>query len=94
MTNNTVSATTGPVVVDYLPAWLEFLGCGGSFNSTTPEYPAATNTVTAVPGCETPASVDTVENPAGKTPENERVLRALSNLRRFMEGLVCADGAG
>jgi hypothetical protein len=28
----------------------------------------------------------TVENPAGKTPENERVLRALSNLRRFMEG--------
>jgi len=65
VTNNTVSATTGPVVVDYLPAGLEFLGCGGSFNSTTPEYPAATNTVTAVPGCETPASVDTVENPAG-----------------------------
>ncbi len=28
----------------------------------------------------------TVENPAGKTPENERVLRALTNLKRFMEG--------
>ena len=28
----------------------------------------------------------TVENPAGKTPENERVLRALGNLKRFMEG--------
>ncbi len=27
-----------------------------------------------------------VENPAGKTPENERVLRALTNLKRFMEG--------
>ena len=28
----------------------------------------------------------TVENPAGKTPENERVLRALGNLKRFIEG--------
>jgi hypothetical protein len=28
----------------------------------------------------------TVENPAGKTPQNERVLRALGNLRRFMQG--------
>ena len=28
----------------------------------------------------------TVENPAGKSPENERVLRALSSLKRFMEG--------
>jgi hypothetical protein len=28
----------------------------------------------------------TVENPAGKTPENERVLRALGNLKRFLEG--------
>jgi hypothetical protein len=28
----------------------------------------------------------TVENPAGKSPENERVLRALTNLKRFMEG--------
>jgi len=28
----------------------------------------------------------TVENPAGKTAENERVLNALRNLKRFMEG--------
>ena len=28
----------------------------------------------------------TAENPAGKTPENERVLRALENLKKFMEG--------
>jgi len=28
----------------------------------------------------------TVENPAGKSPENERVLRALENLKRFMNG--------
>ncbi len=27
----------------------------------------------------------TAENPAGKSPENERVLRALTNLKRFME---------
>jgi len=27
----------------------------------------------------------TVANPSGKTPENERVLRALTNLKRFME---------
>ncbi len=28
----------------------------------------------------------TVENPAGKTPENERVLRGLTNLKNFMDG--------
>lgn len=28
----------------------------------------------------------TVENPAGKSPENERVLRALANLKKFMAG--------
>lgn len=65
VTNNGVDATSGLVVTDYLPAGLEFLGCGGAFNSTTPEYPGASNTVGTVAGCESPTSVDTVLNPAG-----------------------------
>ncbi len=65
VTNNDVDATSGLVVTDYLPAGLEFLGCGGPFNSTTPEYPGASNTVGTVSGCDQPDSVETVEDPAG-----------------------------
>lgn len=66
VTNNGVGATSSLVVTDYLPAGLEFLGCGGgSFNSTTPEYSGASNTVAAVSACDQPDSVDTVENPSG-----------------------------
>lgn len=67
VTNNGVGATSSLVVTDYLPAGLEFLGCGGgTFNSTTPEYPGASNTVAAVSGCDQPDSVETVENPPGQ----------------------------
>ena len=60
------------MVTDYLPASLEFLGCGGVDNTTTgPEYPGAPS-LTATPAvgtdCPTPVSVDTVSAPAGLAP--------------------------
>ncbi|MCU1550314.1 MAG: hypothetical protein JWR36_874, partial [Glaciihabitans sp.] len=64
-----VSPTTGVTVDDYLPAGLEFLGCGAADNSAAGslEYTGAPRlTVTpAVPACVTPVSVDTVQNPVG-----------------------------
>ena len=63
-----VGGTDGVVVTDYLPAQLEFLGCGGEDNSAGPEYPGApllTGTP-AVPGCVEPDSVTTVTE-AGTT---------------------------
>ena len=60
-----VGDTDGVVVTDYLPAQLEFLGCGGEDNSAGPEYPGApplTGTP-AVPGCIAPDTVATVVNP-------------------------------
>lgn len=63
--NNGVDATSDLVVTDYLPAGLEFLGCGGSFNSTEHEYPGASNEVSAVADCDQPIGVETVENPDG-----------------------------
>ncbi len=68
--------TNGTVLTDYLPAGLEFLGCGGVDNtpagSPAPnvsgvEYPTAPRlTATpAPPGCQTPATVTTVVNPTG-----------------------------
>lgn len=65
VTNNSTGPSSGGVVTDYLPAGLEFLGCGGPFNSTTPEYDGASNTVHPVAGCVAPATVETVNNPAG-----------------------------
>ena len=63
------SATNGRVVVtDYLPASLEFLGCGGVDNSAAPEYagaPSLTATPTP-PGCVRPVSVTTVANPPAR----------------------------
>ncbi|RWZ46596.1 DUF11 domain-containing protein [Labedella phragmitis] len=71
--NTEEGATTGVTVVDYLPSWLEFLGCGRVDNSTTGvEYdgaPALTSTTAPglTPGeCTTPTSVETVENPSGR----------------------------
>jgi uncharacterized repeat protein (TIGR01451 family)/LPXTG-motif cell wall-anchored protein len=65
ISNTQVSATNAVVVTDYLPASLEFLGCGGVDNSAGPEYPGAPSlTATpAVPGCVAPNSVTTVTNP-------------------------------
>jgi uncharacterized repeat protein (TIGR01451 family)/fimbrial isopeptide formation D2 family protein len=65
VTNNGVDRTEGLVVTDYLPAGLEFLGCGGAFNSRDPEYPGASNTVDMVAGCTRPTTVETVQDPKG-----------------------------
>lgn len=52
------------VVTDYLPAELEFLGCGGVDNSAAPEYPdSGPLGAFTVPDCAPPASVETVEDP-------------------------------
>jgi large repetitive protein len=69
VTGGNTAATDDVVVTDYLPASLEFLGCGGVDNSTTGvEYPGAPP-LSATPlvgaNCLTPASVDTVSAPAG-----------------------------
>lgn len=64
-----VGGTDGVVVTDYLPAQLEFLGCGGDDNSAGPEYPGApllSDTTPPVPGCVEPDSVETVTE-AGTT---------------------------
>ncbi len=72
VTNGDGASTGDVVVTDYLPASLEFLGCGGVDNTTTgPEYPGAPSlTATPVVGtdCPTPVSVDTVSAPAGLAP--------------------------
>ncbi|WP_369140418.1 isopeptide-forming domain-containing fimbrial protein [Modestobacter versicolor] len=70
--NNQVHPTDDVVLVDLLPAALEYLGCGAVDNSTsvTEEYagaPALTATP-AVGGCTAPTSVDTVVDPAGHAP--------------------------
>ncbi|MEX0768487.1 MAG: hypothetical protein WD029_08460 [Microthrixaceae bacterium] len=71
VTNNDVAPTTGLTVVDFLPASLEFLGCGASDNTapiSAVEYAGAPRL--GVPPlnlglqCPTPVSVDTVSNPA------------------------------
>jgi len=67
VTNTSVAPTDGVTVTDYLPAGLEFLGCGAIDNTTTgPEYDgAATLDRTSVAGltdCTTPVSVTTVND--------------------------------
>ena len=61
VSNSGQAPTNGVVVVDYVPANLEFLGCGGIDNSTGPEYPGAPS-LTGTPiipsaQCPTPVSV-------------------------------------
>ncbi|WP_166787244.1 MULTISPECIES: S-layer family protein [unclassified Cryobacterium] len=67
--NTGVAATTGVVLVDYLPAGLEFLGCGSVDNSAagTEEYPGSgpLGSSTGGPSCATPALVETVNDRAG-----------------------------
>jgi len=67
VTNNDYKATTGNTVVDFLPAGLEFLGCGGVDNGSTSEYAGRTLTGTPAPSgtCASPVSVDTVQLAAG-----------------------------
>ena len=69
-TTGLAGVAAGAVVTDYLPAQLEFLGCGGVDNSTVaggqrPEYPGAP-LLTATPtpaGCRFPDTVETVTDP-------------------------------
>ena len=67
ITNNDDDATNGNQVTDYLPANLEFLGCGRADNTTVgPEYPGAPALgIGRIPvdDCRTPTSVQTVTNP-------------------------------
>jgi hypothetical protein len=65
--NTNVAATNGVTVVDYIPAALEFLGCGGVDNGPR-EYPNAASLASTptVPNCVVPVSVATVLNPAGQ----------------------------
>lgn len=70
VTNNTPVATNAITVTDFLPAGLEFLGCGDVDNSAPGvEYTGAPR-LTAVPdlvtNCLTPSAVDTVVNPSGR----------------------------
>lgn len=76
-TNNAVNPTTNLKVEDYLPAALEFLGCMAGDNTTdaptnpgsTEEYPGSGPiTGAAPPGCVTPTTVETVQDPAGLPP--------------------------
>lgn len=67
VTNTSRAATNATTVTDYLPAQLEFLGCGGVDNSTAAEHdgaPRLTGTPTVPSDCPTPASVSTVSDPA------------------------------
>ena len=74
VTNNPSFATNAIQVRDYLPAGLEFLGCGGVDNSTDTalypggrEYPSAPSWLTTtapVTPCNVPTRVETVVDPA------------------------------
>ena len=66
--NNEQAATDDATVVDYIPAVLEFLGCGEEDNSSGLEYPGAPGLGggQAPADCLTPQSVETVENPPGR----------------------------
>lgn len=70
--NNSVRQTTGVRLVDYVPAGLEFLGCGGPDNSGSgvEEYlDSGQIVVTAPAGCTPPESVETVDvDPDGAGP--------------------------
>ncbi len=58
-------AVGGLTLVDYLPAGLEFLGCGGVDNSSGPEYAGAPplSATPTPPNCVAPTSVSTVVDP-------------------------------
>jgi fimbrial isopeptide formation D2 family protein/uncharacterized repeat protein (TIGR01451 family) len=65
--NTTVAATNAVTVIDYIPAALEFLGCGGVDYTTVYEstdHRSLANTPAPAGGCTPPSSVNTVNNPA------------------------------
>jgi len=64
-TTSTLAGSDDVVLVDYLPAALELLGCGGVDNSAAREYPGAPSLAAtpAPPGCRQPDAVSTVVNP-------------------------------
>ena len=64
-TTSTLAGSDDVVLVDYLPAALEFLGCGGVDNSSASEYAGAPSlsATPAPPGCRQPDAVSTVVNP-------------------------------
>lgn len=70
--NNLVNASTDFEVHDWIPAGLEFMGCGGVDNSetVTEEYPGSGALNPPVPtGCVEPTLVETVStDPAGPAP--------------------------
>lgn len=71
VTNNEENATNALTVTDYLPAQLEFLGCGGTDNTTpgNEEYDGRTLSGTPAPAdCVDPDTVDTVELDDGEVP--------------------------
>ncbi len=79
-TNNLVNQTTGVVLTDYLPAGIEYLGCGGAGADHTTdaptnpgsaqEYPGSgAIVVPVVAGCVAPSTIDTVTtDPDGAGP--------------------------
>jgi uncharacterized repeat protein (TIGR01451 family)/fimbrial isopeptide formation D2 family protein len=83
VTNNSVNATTGVNVDDWLPASLEYLGCGGPGSDHTTDAPTNPGSkeeypgsgpieVAALGGCTAPALVETLKTDpdgAGEDPE-------------------------
>ncbi len=100
-TNNAVLPTTSTALVDYLPAGIEFLGCGGPgadhtvdapTNPGSPdEYPGSGPIVVpAVPGCVSPDTVDTlIVDPDGAGP----LPTALYTRLTWAIGTLAAGGA-
>lgn len=85
VTNNIPNATNAITVTDFLPAGLEFLGCGGVDNSAPGvEYtgaPRLTVVPTLVVNCLAPSTVDTVTDPPGRpTGVYTQVTWAIGNL--------------
>lgn len=85
VTNTTIAATDDVMVVDYLPATLEFLGCGLVDNSApgTEEYTGSgrlDGTPAVGSDCLTPVSVETVENPGSLSGVFTKVVWDLGTL--------------
>ena len=81
--NTAVAGTNSVSVTDYIPAGLEFLSCGGVDNSTSFEstdHRSLSATPAPTGGCTTPASVSTVDSPAGYTGVYTVVTWNLGNL--------------
>ncbi len=94
ITNNTYRPTTGVSAIDYIPAGLEFLGCGGVDNTTGDlrEWTSAGGSGTQAPrltvvpappsNCIQPTSVDTTTTRPSAVPPGlyTRVLWSLGDL--------------